>query len=238
VLCRCPSGKLYKSECRLLIVMRYQSSYNNIISTTTISSIQQSRLYLNIDEQNIRSPSYLACNQTDNNPFNVSHSATLSITMADQPEVKSKRRTKYRPVQRSDGVIVLQRPYRPTTSSPPLQVSTFENHLPTFIVPASKATLNRVTGTKRVDEDLTAIGSYFPGMETNGSEEMVGAGRGCYQDLMEAGRGGYNDIFGKHDNMANFTEELRQPRTGHHKTPMQCFLSEPGPWSSLELRNV
>jgi hypothetical protein len=206
-------------------------------------------LYFNIDEQNIRSPSYLACNQTDNNPFNVSHPATFSITMAVQPEVKSKRRTKYRPVQRPDGVIVLQRPYRPATSSPPLQVSTFENHLPVFIVPASKATLNRVTGTKRVDEDLTAIGGCFLGMDTNGSEEMVEAGRGGYQDLaqagrggyqdlMEAGRGGYNDLFGKHDNMANFTEELRQPRTGHQKTPMQCFLSEPGSWSALELRNA
>jgi hypothetical protein len=206
-------------------------------------------LYFNIDEQNIPSHPYLACNQTDNNPFNVSHSATLSITMSDQPEVKSKKRTKYRPVRRPDGVIVLQRPYRPATSSSPLPVSKIEKHLPAFIVPASKATLNRVAGIKRVDEDLMAIGGCFLSMETNGSEEMVEAGRGGYQDLvqarrggyqdlMDAGRGGYNDLFGKHDNLANFTEELRQSRTGHQQTPMQCFLSEPGSWSALELRNA
>jgi hypothetical protein len=191
---------------------------------------------------------YAACYQA-NSTINISQSTTLFITMTVQPEVKSKKRTKYRPVQRPDGVIVLQRPYRPATSLPPPQVSIFEKHLPTFIVPASTAKPKLVAATKRVDGELTGMGSCFLDMDTNGPGDVVEAGRGgyqdlvvegtgYYQDLLEAGRDGYNDLFGKHESTANLTKELRRPRTDYQSTPMQRFLSEPESWSVMELRNV
>jgi hypothetical protein len=189
------------------------------------------------------------CNQT-NNTINILQSATLFITMTVQPDVKSKKRTKYRPVQRPDGVIVLQRPYRPATSSSSSpQMSTFEKHLPTFIVPASTARPKLVAATKRMDDELTGMGSCFLDMDTNGPGDMVKVGRGgyqdlvvegtgCYQDLLETGRDGYNDLLEKHDGTANFTKELRRSRTDYQSTPMQRFLSGPESWSVLQLRNV
>jgi hypothetical protein len=194
------------------------------------------------------SPPYAACYQT-NNTTNISRSATLFITMTVQSEAKSKKRTKYRPVQRPDGVIVLQRPYRPTTSPPPPQVSMFEKHLPTFIVPASTTKPNRVAATKRIDEELAGIGSCFLDINTNGCGKMADAGRGGYQDvimegrggyqdLLKAGRDGYNDLFGKDESAANVTEELGRPRAEYQRTPMQRFLSGPESWSVLEPRNV
>jgi hypothetical protein len=158
--------------------------------------------------------------------------------MTIHTEAKSKKRTKYRPVKRPDGVIVLQRPYRPAATSLSPQALIFEKHLPTFIVPASIAKPNRAVVMKRVGEDLAGIGGNLKGADTNISNEMAEAGRGGYNDLMEAGQDGYNDQYGAHDTTLNLTEELRRLQTDCQKTPMQRFLSEAGPWSALNLRDM
>jgi hypothetical protein len=184
------------------------------------------------------SSAYPDCPQTNNNTVNISPLATLAIAMTIQVEAKSKKRTKYRPVKRPDGVVVLQRPYRPAATSLSLQAPIFEKHLPTFIVPASIAKPNRVVVMKRLGEDLVGIGGDIKDADTEICNEMAETGRGGYHDLVEAGRDGYNDQCGTHDRPLNPTEELRRLQKDCQGTPMQRFLSEAGPWSALNLRDI
>jgi hypothetical protein len=168
----------------------------------------------------------------------MSQSANLAIAMTIQTESKSKKRTKYRPVKRPDGVIVLQRPYRPAATSLSPQAPIFEKHLPIFIVPASIAKSNRGVVMKRMGEDLANFGGNLKDAEISRGDEMAEAGRGGYQNLIEAGQDGYNDQCGTRDRTLDLTGELRGLDTDYQKTPMQRFLSEAGPWSAMHLLDI
>jgi hypothetical protein len=181
-------------------------------------------------------PPYSAGLQTDSHTLSISQSATLSIIMTIRTEAKANKRTKYRPVQRPDGVIVLQRPYRPATSSLSPQVPMFEKHTPTFILPASTAKRNQGPTMNRVGQDLAGIGGNLMDTKIDGCFNMEGAGRAGYHNMMEAGQGGYNDHCGRYERASKFTEELRQHQTECRRTPTRRFLSEAGPWSAFESR--
>jgi hypothetical protein len=163
----------------------------------------------------------LNINTTTSN-IDISALATLSITMTIQAEAKPKKRTKYRPVQRPDGVIVLQRPYRPTAS--PAPAPKFEKHLPTFVVPTAT---HKQQSTRRRDEDLAGVGSRLT--ETGGEDN---------NDSLEAGRGGYNDPCYRSEEVWGFLEDVQRTRNNRQITPMQRFLGESGPWSTFESREV
>jgi hypothetical protein len=144
--------------------------------------------------------------------------------MTIQAEAKPKRRTKYRPVQRPDGVIVLQRPYHPTTL-PSAPAPKFEKHLPTFVVPT--ATHKQKDKIRRRDEDLAGVGSIL--METGGGDN---------NDSLKAGRGGYNDPCCGSEEVWDFLEDAQRTLNNRQITPMQRFLGESGPWSTLESREA
>jgi hypothetical protein len=177
--------------------------------------------------------------------INISTSANLSITMKINTKAEPKKRTRYRPVERQDEVIVLQRPYRPSASTP--QSNKFEEHVPVFAVSTSKAKLRTCAALKRTDEDLVRLGAQFGEEGRDGCNDLVDAERGGYNALMDAGRGGYNDLMdagrdgyndlldGREDNstiLSDFSTVAQRPRL----SPMQRFLNECGAWNTCELR--
>ncbi|KAF2030880.1 hypothetical protein EK21DRAFT_88597 [Setomelanomma holmii] len=139
-------------------------------------------------------------------------------------EAKSKRRTKHRPVERPDGVIVLQRPYQPTaSSSSPQQPPKFEAHVPTFVVPTKIKCPTRKKNAQRVGENLTSIGAQFE------------QGRDGYNDVVDCGRGGYNDVQNNRQDLSAFLKEILM---SHGLPPMQRFLSEAGPRGAFEMHDI
>jgi hypothetical protein len=139
----------------------------------------------------------------------ISRSSTLAITMALQLQTKSKSRSKYRPIKRADGVVVLQRPYRPATSLLP-QALKFEKHLPVFEVPVRTPTPKPQPKRKAVIEiveaDFASMGAHLTGTDNALGDEREESW-GSLQDV----RGGF-------------------------MAPMQRFLGETGPWSVVERR--
>jgi hypothetical protein len=148
--------------------------------------------------------------------------ATLAITMTIQTGAKPKTRTKYRPTERSDGVIVLQRPYRPATL-PHTQAPKFEKHLPTFAV-ATKTPKPIATTRRRREEDLAGIGS-----------DLIDTGRDGYNGVVETGRGGYNDRCDGREEILNFLKDVQRTQDIRQMSPMQRFLGDTGPWSTFEV---
>jgi hypothetical protein len=131
--------------------------------------------------------------------------------MTVQPQANSKKRTKYRPMERPDGVIVLHRPYRPSTSSLS-EAPKFEKHLPTFtVVPAIKVKPRQDGTINKGEQEFAYIGAHVTAI----------------------GRGGYNDVCYGRKELGN----VGQLRENGHGTPMQRFLGEMGPWSAFELRD-
>jgi hypothetical protein len=159
-------------------------------------------------------PIYSMCSKPANNKpetstTTISRSATLAIAMALQMQTKSKPRPKYRPIERADGVVVLQRPYRPATSPPP-QTLHFEKHLPTFDVPARTRTSKPQSKRRVVMEPLKAD---FAGMGAHltGTDKVLD------------------------DERAESLGSLQDARGGP-MAPMQRFLGGTGPWSVVERR--
>ena len=145
--------------------------------------------------------------------------------MTIQNEAKSKQQTKYRPVERQDGVIVLRRQYRPS-SLPPQQPFTFEKRLPTYTVPTSTSKPKIKVTPGDVEGDLMQVGAQF-------TEQ----GREGYNDLADAGRGGYHDHCGGLQDILNFAEGCSRVGEASRLSPMQRFLvGDAGPWSLLEMR--
>lgn len=156
---------------------------------------------------------------------NISSLPTLKITMTIQTQAKPKRNTKYRPVERPDGVVVLQRPYHHPAALPAPNAPKFEKHIPTFAAPKSPTRPTQENAIKRIKEDLPHIGGSF-----------VDAGRDGYNELMQAGRGGYQEISEQAKGLMEFLEGFGGNETTRHMTPMQRFLDAAGPWSTHELR--
>jgi hypothetical protein len=166
-------------------------------------------------------------------------------TMSPQPQTGSKKRTKYRPVQRSDGVVVLQRPYRPVGSPLPIPPSFFERYLPksddvastTKSVAADSKPQNLATLTSEAEE-LASIGTHLVDLGGYVYNDQADAGREKGTNLANAGRGGYQEIFDDRAKpIGGIVDFLRQvAQEGEYPTPMQRFLSEAGSWSALELR--
>lgn len=171
----------------------------------------------------MRSPTYTSINvnttMTNNNSTAIPQTADLKITMTTQPPSIQKRRTKYRPIARPDGLIVLQRPYQPA-NSPVQQPLQFEKHLPIFpISPASAKTSKIRKPIKPSQEDFAQIGGHFQD-----------GGRDGYNGLVNAGRGGYNAP------VDAATEENFDLEAGMADlTPMQRFLCEAGPWTAVSV---
>ncbi|KAH7081194.1 hypothetical protein BKA63DRAFT_203753 [Paraphoma chrysanthemicola] len=154
----------------------------------------------------------------------ISRSASLKITMTIKTQDKSKKRTKYRPIERLDGVVVLQRPYRPATaSSIPQQPPTFEKHIPTFVVPTTSKTTQLPPKLRTFEDNLIGVGAHLD------------AGRDGYNDMVDAGRGGYNDM---NDGREELLDLVRTFKQSQGKTPMQQFLVESGPWSTFEAHEM
>lgn len=187
--------------------------------------------------------------------INISSSAHLKITMTISTQSEPKKRTGYRPVERQDGVIVLQRPYRPSSSTP--KSSNFEKHVPNFAVSTTTSEPRTSAALKRTKEDSVGMGAqfgdegrdgydYLVDVERGGCNDLVGAGRDGYNDLLDAGRGGYNEVHSgltpheealseREDILAvvrDFSSVTQRPRP----SPMQRFLDEGGSWSPHELR--
>ena len=144
--------------------------------------------------------------------------------MTIQNEAKSKKQTKYRSVERQDGVIVLRRQYRPS-SLPPQQLLKFEKHIPTFTVPSSTSKPKTKVTLDNIEEELMQIGAQF-------NEE----GRSENNDLVDAGRGGYNDPHDGLEDILNFNRGCWKTAEISRLSPMQRFLTGAGPWSPLEMR--
>jgi hypothetical protein len=149
-------------------------------------------------------------NKTTTSTSSISRSATLAITMTLQ--TKSKTRTKYRPIERADGVVVLQRPYRPASSLPAHAVK-FEKHLPIFDVPTRIPTLKpqpkRRVVIETVEADFACIGAHLTGTVTEQSR-VLGNER---------------------EELLGSLQDSRGPMA-----PMQRFLGGTGPWSVVERR--
>jgi hypothetical protein len=155
---------------------------------------------------------------------NVSTSANLKITMTIQAQDKSKKRTRYRPVERPDGVIVLQRPYRPATSSSSNpQPPQFEKHLPTFVVPATSKKPRSYAELQTADDDFAGIGAHLE------------HGRDGYNEPVDFGRGGYNDVRDSREELWDF---MKDSSKSQGTTPMQRFLTDSGPWGAFEMREM
>jgi hypothetical protein len=163
--------------------------------------------------------------------FNILPSAKLSIKMTIPTQAKSKKRTKYRPVERSDGVVVLQRPYRPATLPTPATLK-FEKHLPTFAAPVCKTPPQEAAAMARRDEDFAHIGANFREARDVDSDDLVDAGRGGYND-----RNGRIEVRAGHG-LPDFMKKLRRVKGNCQSTPMQQFLSEAGPWSPFESSKI
>lgn len=156
----------------------------------------------------------------------ISRSANLTITMTIQ--AKSKKRTNYRPIERPDGVVVLQRPYRPATASPQ-STPKFEKHVPIFTVPTPSTKPKRdeprrdvTIATEKKEEDFAHVGAH-----------LTENGRDGYNDLVDAGRGGYNDRCDGHAELLGSKKGISRIEDASTRSPMQRFLSEEGPWSSF-----
>jgi hypothetical protein len=153
-------------------------------------------------------------NKTTTSTSSISRSATLAITMTLQLQLqtKSKTRTKYRPIERADGVVVLQRPYRPASSLPAHAVK-FEKHLPIFDVPTRIPTLKpqpkRRVVIETVEADFACIGAHLTGTVTEQSR-VLGNER---------------------EELLGSLQDSRGPMA-----PMQRFLGGTGPWSVVERR--
>ncbi|KAH8724460.1 hypothetical protein GQ44DRAFT_727814 [Phaeosphaeriaceae sp. PMI808] len=147
-------------------------------------------------------------------------SAELRTTMVIQPPVKSKKKAKYRPCQRLDGVVVLQRQYRPNASPLP-KAFKFEKHIPTFSASATQTKPKEMNRQTR--GDCAYVGAHL--------EEDLWIG---HDELLTAGRGGYDGIFNGRKQMFSPCQNNSDPQEGILETPMQRFLSEQGPWNSLD----
>jgi hypothetical protein len=172
------------------------------------------------------SPALSASNKSSNtitSTISVPRSANLTITMTFLEEARSKKRTKYRPVERQDGVIVLQRQYQPS-SLPPQQPLKFEKHLPIFTGPTSTSKPKTAVTPHDMENDLMLIGAHF---HEHGRNED--------NDLTDTGRGGYNDQCDGLAAILNFVKGCSKIGETSRQWPMQRFLGEQGPWSSLEM---
>lgn len=172
-------------------------------------------------------PAYTTTNaslNTDTSTTFIPCTANLKITLNMQSQPKSKRQTKYRPIERPDGVIVLQRPYRPATS-PPQQFQRFEKHVPTFTVPKASVKLRSIAAVKRTEDDLVCVGSQF-----------AESGRDGYNDLADAGRSGYNDVAEARE-VKYFLKDFRRGGQDLRGLPMQRYLGEEGSWSEFAMRD-
>jgi hypothetical protein len=140
--------------------------------------------------------------------------------MTLQLQTKSKTRSKYRPVERADGVVVLHRPYRPATSPPP-QAAKFEKHVPTFVVPApsTKPKPKQKIVLGKVEASFAQVAAHVPGTGKDGLSEA-----------------GYDDLCQGREELLGFLDGLRLLREEGQMAPMQRFLSEAGPWSPVEMR--
>jgi hypothetical protein len=176
--------------------------------------------------------------------FNISTSANLKITMKISTQSEPKKRTRYRPVERQDGVVVLQRPYRPSASTP--QLAKFEKHIPVFASSTRKSKPRTSAALKRTEEDVVGMGAQFAEMGKDGYNNLMDAGRDGYNDLLDAGRGSFNELHlewtpqeeaidEREDILAvvrHFSNVAQRPRL----SPMQRFHNERGAWSPHGLR--
>ena len=146
------------------------------------------------------------------------------MTIQPQLESKSKRRTKYRAVERQDGLIVLQRPYQ-SVSSVPQQPLRFEKHLPIFEKPSPvppPKKMKRIMVALGNEHDLAHIGSHL-------AENVKGDGG----EIEVAETCGYNDVGDIEKDLEDILAGLELCPVDHGLTPMQRFLSELGPWDCL-----
>ncbi|KAF2114012.1 hypothetical protein BDV96DRAFT_647499 [Lophiotrema nucula] len=141
------------------------------------------------------------------NSSKIAESTSLSITLHIESKPTKKSRA-YRAVQRPDGVIVEYPRFRPQgTPKPHFEPRPLRLDNP---LPMRKAEFARIV---RMEEDLRAIGAFDDGLRKLG-------GRDGYNTPIDAGRDGYNEPAKTSCRMRN------------DLTPMQHFLSEPGPWTS------
>jgi hypothetical protein len=163
-----------------------------------------------------------------NKTVDMASSLQLSTAMTIQTQAKSKKRTKYRPVQRPDGVVVLQRPYRPASFMVP-QALVFEKHQPTFVVPASNAkpaamaehiTPKQIAVVKVRHKDLVDIGAHLAEFGRGGCNDHLDAGSDKNEVLYELGQ----------DELLVVMEDVQGRQ---QLAPMERFLVEEDPWSTI-----
>lgn len=152
----------------------------------------------------------------------ISSTANLQITMSFNVETKPQRQShRYRPIQRDDGVIVLQRPYQPPAlrkvSAKQPTAPKFEKHIPVFIHPSSNSNKERKGSPSEMSERYSShLGAQF--------REQ---GRDGYNAPVDTGRGGYNNVL----DMSRLDDLLQHERNFQGLTPMTRFLEEDGPWT-------
>ena len=144
-------------------------------------------------------------------------------------ESKSHKKTVYRAVRRADGVIVEKPRYQP---SPSIVLHQANKHTPSSQLrdknlPQDIAQDSRLEKRVPMSEDLRGVG----GVES----EVTKCVRDESNGVARRGRGGYNDVFRRRGDghRAILGYHLRKSDVAD---PMQHFLEESGPWSTLHTR--
>lgn len=148
------------------------TQYNSVQSTMSVSLCRSS------NAQNVNT-----CTT-----HNVTPSADLSITITVIYKSKPKRRTRYRIVERSDGVIIEQPRYQPE-DSPPKEEFKFVKSLFTIGNPPTMKKPSQAIH-KQADADLLQIGTFLLDCGRNGYNGPVDNGRDGYNGPADHGNGG------------------------------------------------
>jgi hypothetical protein len=143
----------------------------------------------------------------------------INLSMTIKARNESKNPVKYRAIRRSDGVIVEQPRYRPSTSPlQQLQTVPKASESPTMLAVARK----HETLIRKINEDLAAIGSSWEAMSS-----------ACIRGRStNSGRDRYNRP--SHNERESYNKE--DATVIDNKLMLERYLATDGPWCVYELR--
>lgn len=204
-------------------IARHESDINNKIELTYHT--------IHFPNHMMHLPQHMPSDITSTNSakINIISSTQLAINMNVQHYTKtsSKRRTKYRPVQRIDGVVT-EYPRYQVKGAPVQEAFKFEKHIFTLdgIRGPSTIGVGSPESAER-EKDLRGVGAFAEAY-----------GRDGYNRIVEYGRGGYNaptPMHAKRNGYADFPDQ-RPIDSCAGLAPMQRFLEETGSWSEVSLQ--
>jgi len=155
---------------------------------------------------------------------------TIQITeLASATKRETRKGSKYRPIQRIDGVIIESPRYQPSPSpslspslSPALSTKTF---VPKSLVinPPIKPISQHLRIQQLREINLRGIREFDAELakqkRRDGSDQLMNCGHDGNGVVVNSGRGGYNG-----------------PTKAHESTPMERFMQEEGPWTTFSPR--